>query len=342
MDRKTTQMIKGTAILMMVLHHFCATTLFPELELFWIQFGATFKICVAIYAVLSGYGYFFAKNKTVKYGLKKIGGLLEIYWISLVTLFIPVAAYAGGGVKITPKLLFINLFGLLPNINWFAWYVFFYIFCMLVMPFVYKGFKFKPTVNFGIAIIVPYLIEVVLHSVPNYESITVVHDLFSCFLYFPCFLVGYLMTQHKIIETLNKKVPCNIIMSFTGIIIVFIARYFVASVAGLLLDVIYAPLIIYFTSNIFGTVVKRDYKIVKTVFSVLGTYSTGMWFFHAVFFSTYLCDIFRPILTLVKNPVIMYIWCVVLSLLGAFAYQKLLEGLHYIPELVKRRVSWFQ
>jgi FtsH-binding integral membrane protein len=98
MDKKTTQMVKGLAILIMIMHHFCATTLFPNISSGMLQFGATFKICVAIYAVLSGYGYYFAKDKSVKYGLKKIWGLLQIYWLSLFTIFIPISIGGGGSV----------------------------------------------------------------------------------------------------------------------------------------------------------------------------------------------------------------------------------------------------
>lgn len=95
-DKKTTQMIKGIAILIMLAHHFIVFP-FCNLPHVVILFGQACKICVAIYAVLSGYGYFFTKEKTIKYGLKKIWGLLQIYWISLFTLFIPAAMTGGGG-----------------------------------------------------------------------------------------------------------------------------------------------------------------------------------------------------------------------------------------------------
>lgn len=81
-----------------------------------------------------------------------------------------------------------------------------------------------------------------------------------------------------------------------------------------------------------------DLKPVSAIFRTLGKYSTGMWFFHAVFFSTYISDIFKPILLIVKNPVAMYLWLVVLSLAGAFVFQKLLEGIRYILIVVKRRL----
>lgn len=332
MTKSITQMIKGVAILIMLLHHFLVFP-FSEFSNIITLFGVACKICVAIYAVLSGYGYFFAKEKTIKYGIKKIWGLLQIYWISLFTLFIPVAII--GGYKFTVTKLVVQLFALLPNLNWFAWYVFFHIFCMLAMPFVHKYFKFKPIINFVIAISVPYILQVALHFIPNYEEITTVHDLYSCFLYFPCFLIGYLIAKHNIFEKLNNiNLIKNPVFSLVGIVFVFVMRIIFSSVLGFLLDVFYAPLFIYFVSNIFQLL--KDVIIIKFVFSMLGKYSTSIWFFHAVFFSTYVSDIFAPILTIVKWPPLMFVWLVILSFIGAFIYQKSLDFIHYIPKLLKR------
>lgn len=74
MSKNTTQKIKGIAILIMMMHHFILN-LFFESSYFISLLGIACKICVAIYAVLSGYGYYFAKDKTIKYGIKKIWGL---------------------------------------------------------------------------------------------------------------------------------------------------------------------------------------------------------------------------------------------------------------------------
>ncbi len=334
MNKKETQLIKGIAILIMIMHHFCATTLFPELSAGFIKFGAACKICVGIYAVLSGYGYFFAREKTVRYGLKKIWGLLQIYWLSLFTLFIPAAIL--GGWELSPWKLVVQLFGLLPNLNWFAWYVFFYIFCMLIMPVVckYRVFRFKPIINLGLMLIVPYCIEVILHSIPNYETNTIIHDLFSCFLYFPCFLVGYWMAENRVLERSSKiRLLRNPIVCMLGVFAIFAARVVVSSVAGFLLDVFYAPALICILVNLSKTF---DCKPISAALNCLGKYSTGIWFFHAVFFSTYVCEWFQPILRLVSWPPLMFVWLVVLSLVGAVIYQKILDGLHTLPQLVKR------
>lgn len=230
-----------------------------------------------------------------------------------------------------------QLFGLLPNLNWFAWYVFFYIFCMLVMPVLckYKVFRFKPLINLLLILIVPYTFEVALHMIPNFENNTVIHDLYSCFLYFPCFLMGYWMAENQLIEKIKQlKWMNNTIVCVIGIVTVFVARIGISSVAGFLSDVFYAPIMICFIVNLFE---KNKCKQVSVMLSILGKYSTGMWFFHAVFFSTYVCNWFQPILKLVSWWPLMFVWLVILSFVGAFVYQKVLAGLGVLPQLMKRR-----
>lgn len=334
MDKKTTQMIKGIAILIMIAHHFIVFP-FSDLPYLVTVFGQACKICVAIYAVLSGYGYFFTKEKTIRYGFKKIWGLLQIYWISLFTLFIPAAVM--GGWKITPWKLVVQMFGLLPNLNWFAWYVFFYMFCVLVMPLLcrHKVFRFKPMINLLIMLGVPYAFEIVFRSIPNHETNTIIHDLFSCFLYFPCFLIGYWMAENRIIEKSKKIKWLNIpSVCVLGIFVVFAGRICVTSIAGFLLDVFYVPIMICCLVNVFD---KWNCVFISKGLSVLGKYSTGMWFFHAVFFSTYVCDWFQPILKIVSWAPLMFVWLVLLSIMGAFVYQIILNRMKVIFQLLKGR-----
>lgn len=328
MSKKTTQTIKGVAILIMIMHHFIVIP-FTEFPYVVILFGYACKICVAIYAVLSGYGYFFAKEKTLRYGLKKIWGLLQIYWLSLFTLFIPAAIL--GGWELSPWQLVVQLFGLLPNLNWFAWYVFFYCFCMLIMPLLCRldVFRFKPVVNLFLMLFVPNIFVLALSTMPNFMQ-----DLYTCFLYFPCFLIGYWMAENRVLEWSSKvRLLHNPIMCVLGVFAIFAARILVRSVGVFLLDVFYAPALICILVNLSETF---DCKPISASLNCLGKYSTGIWFFHAVFFSTYVCEWFQPILRLVSWPPLMFVWLVVLSLGGAFIYQKVLDGLRALPQLVKR------
>lgn len=208
---------------------------------------------------------------------------------------------------------------------------------MLVMPVLYryKVFHFKPLLNLAIMVIVPYVIAIVLHMLPNYGENTIVNDLFSCFLYFPCFLVGYWMAENQVIEKIGKiKVLKNPLVGFIGIVVIFVARIVSNSIISLPLDVIYAPVLICMICSLEKIL---NLKCVSIMFGTLGKYSTGMWFFHAVFFSTYVSDIFQPVLFIVKNPVLMFLWLVILSFAGAFLFQKLLDGAKCISKAIKRR-----
>ena len=54
MTKKTTQKIKGIAILIMIAHHFLVYDFGADFSNAWVGIGSNFKICVGIYAVLSG------------------------------------------------------------------------------------------------------------------------------------------------------------------------------------------------------------------------------------------------------------------------------------------------
>ena len=198
----------------------------------------------------------------------------------------------------------------------------------------YKVFRFKPYINLLMMVVVPYILELALHFIPTYENNTIIHDLFSCFLYFPCFLIGYWMAENKVIEKSKEmKWFKNPIFCILSIAIVFASRILITSITGFLLDVFYVPIIICCIANLFE---KIRCEAVLEAISVLGKYSTQMWFFHAVFFSTYVCDWFQPILKVVSWPPLMFVWLVILSLVGAIIYEKILKGIRTVPQIIKR------
>lgn len=331
MDKKTTQKIKGIAILIMIAHHFLVYDFGAAFSNIWVCIGSNFKICVGIYAVLSGYGYFFAKKKTVKYGLKKSWGLLQEYWITLFIIFIPLAIL--GGWKVTWKNILINFFALGPNLNWNAWYVYFFIFCMLVMPWVSKIFCFHPVMNVSLALGVPFVLEAGIHVIfPYYLAITMLQVLFNCMLYFGVFLMGYLMAKYDIIRKIQFSWILGLLMMIGAIGLRIVLRHI--NTFGFNTDAIYAPIFVLGAAKFF----EGKQSKYTNVFDLLGKYSTGMWFFHAVFFATYVKDYFQPMMTVVKPLPLMYVWLVMLSFVGAVFFRKLLDGIELVPGLVKELI----
>lgn len=321
MTKETTQRIKGIAILVMIAHHFLVYDFGAAFSDAWGELGRAFKICVGIYAVLSGYGYYFAKEKTLRHGLKKIWGLLQEYWISLFTIFIPCAIM--GGWKADFKSILINLFALGPNLNWNAWYVYFFIFCMLVMPYVYRVFRFPAIVNVVIALAIPYVAEAAIHVlVPDYQDRTLVNALFNCMLYFGTFLIGYLMAQYDVIRKVKAPWPLALLFLMGSILLRIVFSRI--NTFGFNTDILFAPLFVVGAAKIIMGVPEKF----TTILDVPGKYSTGMWFVHAAFFATYTKDYFQPIMKTAKWPMLMYVWLVLLSLALAFVYRKILDGIH--------------
>ena len=84
---KMTNAIKGIALVMMFIHHFFTFPSmwtngirYPILEKWAPYLCEPTKICVPIFCFITGYTYYFCKNKNLVYSLRKITDLLIVYW----------------------------------------------------------------------------------------------------------------------------------------------------------------------------------------------------------------------------------------------------------------------
>ena len=130
--RDETNIIKGVAIVLMFIHHFFT---FPS---FWIDsvaeiypdnnfvfLNTSFKICVPIFAFLTGYFYFFAKKKTFRYSIKKSTD----FWICYLVVFalLVTATILSGTYSFSIVSIIKEVFALSRPTMYFCWYVIFYI-----------------------------------------------------------------------------------------------------------------------------------------------------------------------------------------------------------------------
>ena len=119
-----TKVIKGVALLLMLIHHFFS---FPD----WINSGNEFigipflestiefyigtfgKMCVTIFLFLTGYGLFYSyqKRDAYPYSLKKLGVFLINYWLILCLIFIPLQLL-NSSFEFSLKSFIVNLVGL--------------------------------------------------------------------------------------------------------------------------------------------------------------------------------------------------------------------------------------
>ena len=112
--KRETQILKGIAIILMVCNHLFPIPewIFPENQFMDLYigskglaayFGGFAKICVSIFAMLSGIGFYHTYNKYgKKYGyihnLKKLLPFFVTYWTCLILVYLPIICGWGGGV----------------------------------------------------------------------------------------------------------------------------------------------------------------------------------------------------------------------------------------------------
>lgn len=321
-----TAIIKGVAILFMIVLH-CSIPSYwsvPMREFSnagLIHFMGTFKLCVGIYTFMVGYGYAYAESKDLKYSLTHIRRLLVPFWIILFVFTIP---FCFREIEIGNLLL--NLVGINSRLNWFSWFVTFYIYAMAVMPFLARFIDKRPVLRACLCIGIAFIGEVALHELyPNYKGNDWSQRLFDCLLQTPCMILGYLFAKLSWFLKINipqsKYLP---LLSVLGGGIMLIIRSLYGHVLGFNMDFFYAPLFIFFLL-IFVNQVHNG--IVSKVFTTLGEASVYMWFFHALFFTTVVRGVYQPFIAISDSLWITTLWTIIVTFGGSWCIKSFVHWL---------------
>lgn len=222
-DKVTTSYIKGIAIVMMIVHHFFA---FPEWQMkgdlytsvclifgtpIEYYIGQLCKLCVCIFAFISGYGIFISlkKRNTVskfKYCLKKGISLLLMYWMAIIIFVTPIFLCFK---KISLELLISNLLLYDYSMVYTGWYVLFYI-EMLIFVFFYSFLEFKKEIwDFIVAFGISFILNSIIPNMPLSH-------------YFLSFMIGYIFSKYSLYleyeRIIKRPLPRSIISFFLLII----------------------------------------------------------------------------------------------------------------------------
>ncbi len=300
-DKRMTAMIKGLALLFMMLLHCYGKEAYDVTLNFdhaLIEHNSVFKICVGMFTFLVGYGYSFSKTKDWRYSLSHVKKLLIPFWVILFVFTFPVCF---SEVKSTSPLeLFYNLFGIGSYFNWYSWYVAFYIFAMLVMPSLSRFIDRRPLLNTAIAVVVAYLLSVAVHAIPGMITIKPLLLLFDSLMMLPIMLVGYLFAHERFFERFSlRHFPALLlaIISLLVISVVFILKNYKTSLFAFQFDTFYAPALIGALVILFHVI---RWRPLHTVLAKLGETSVYMWFLHALFFTTPVRWFYQPAITIFK------------------------------------------
>ena len=350
-DKEMTNVVKGIALIIMFIHHFftfpywwVSSVSYPYFEKLWPYLQPPTRLCVPIFCFLTGYFYYFTREKTFRYSFKKISDLLVSYWF----IYIPLALFASivMDYKYTPMLFLQELFAFNTPTMIFCWYVNFYCLFMLIMPLIVKVITNSIHVNLFITIILtPTLFHLIGMLIGKYSII--LHDAFkSIYFCLPNVLVGYLFAKHSIfrqiesccINQIHNKTT-HIILAICAIIFIPLGRYIEPSMTIVLhklplfnenisfyicFDVLYAPFFIYFFIYVIKTI---NIGYLRHGLSIIGKNSVLMWFIHCLFFANSK-TIFQPLLYFPKNPILVLLWGIVICLAISFVCNKLITKIN--------------
>lgn len=313
-DRDKTQIIKGIAIITMIIHH-CISI--PSINTWIDMFGAAMKICISYFTFLVGFGYAFSKQKTVAEGLHRSFNLLVQFWLLLFLVFIPLYLIDFDG-EISFYQVLVNMFGLESDLHHFSWYLYYYIYAMLVMPYasiIIDRYGWKAVLGL---ITLTYGWEIIIYAIPNYNANIFTQAIFDCLFNSPLLFLGYYMAKYNIYAKipLQKKHTFPLIFLFIlGIIAAVFKRVFF----GFMLDFFYIPVIMF---SIVGIFTLYDLKPIRFTLSKLGDMSMPMWFIHAVFIMPFATIAFVTDWT-AGNPWLKFSVVAPLSFILALIYDKI-------------------
>ena len=312
--KNETQIIKGVAIVLMLMHHLflfdeCiyhggVKTLFPMINHSLPHyFGSFGKICVSLYFFLGGYGLYEVSKKKKIDVLSRIKKLYIEYW-KVFLIFVPIGFIFFSNQPIYTEAEYIsrifsnfnieefikNLIGVSSSYNGVWWFFKSYIIALVSFPFIKKIInKKKNSTNLFICLATSIIITNVLPAIGEIKELGYLNGnpLYNLFfiqagVYTSSFWLGMIMSEGDLLNKLNKKLKELNLFSFTkDLFVIMIITFFRTRVYGESFDLILVPFFILFSLDFI-----LRFKSITAIFKLFGKHSTNMWLTHT-FFSNY-------------------------------------------------------
>lgn len=350
--KKDTMALYGTAVLLMVFHHmfYLPDRLNYDYVsvLYWGQTAheavlANFaKICVPIYAFVSGYGMYVSCSplhggrlpdllrEDYKKVVKSLFGFYKKYWL-VFFIFVPMGfLWFGYEFHITE---FIRSFlGELELYNMEWWYVEQYVKLLLLFPvfdFLVSFFARLFSGKKALCILTGAAFLCVIGSLYVFPQLLPVRISLYMFLQrhylYLVFAEGYLIARYDLFgfaaKVLDKK-WFKIGASLLGLLFVLAGRmYKVRDAGGTLPDIVFTPVLVFCVVTLCHEC--GEIRILRRFLEFMGGYSTYIWLTHTFFAYYY----FQELVMLPKYSVLIYIWLLVLSTASAALLTAVYKGL---------------
>lgn len=299
MSRNDSLKLKGVAIIMMFWHHLfgCGDFLtLPENKWFTIlggfndHIGWGLKLCIAVYAFVSGYALYISYFKNNASLLKRLGKFLITYWTMLFIVAVPYFCFTG---KFSFKDLLISLFAVLSDDNSlmlsFSWYVKLYLMVLFILPIVkkYSGKIKNLTSEIAVFIILPLIAGVILPgSDDTYTNIFffISGSIKILCRYYPIFHAGIIFGKYSLFDRIFARISVypkslRIVASLMLAFISVICRnyHLLFNFTEILCGIVFSLSVLTVFSSIGN-------KYIDRLFEFLGNYSFQYWLLSGMFF----------------------------------------------------------
>ena len=346
MSKNESLKLKGVAIIMMFWHHLFGCGEFLTLpENTWFNFlgslnnyiGWGLKLCISVFAFISGYALYISYFKNKGSIFKRLAKFLITYWTMLFLVGVPYMYLTG---RLTFQNLFISLFALLHDdsalILSFSWYVKLYVLVLLFSPLIKRiSDKIDNVVWEAIVFIaIPLNIYWLL---PDTEAVYTgvfaftLSTLRLLLQYYPIFHIGIMFGKYRLFDKLFKKMEhfsnkSTILVSIILIILSIVCRtyYLFNSCTDLLCGV---------TLSLSVLAIFKSIKIpyIEKILKFLGKYSFQYWLLSGMFFLN--TSELQWILYIPKESFLILIWSFALLTPFAFLMSKISNKI--ITKIVK-------
>lgn len=344
-DKGMTAIVKAFAIIFMIILHSYVRGAYDKAISYdyFINSGihGSFKICVGMFTFMVGYGYAFSKTKDWKYSIQHIKKLLTPYWTILFLFSFPVCL---NYVLENDLITFIySLFGITDGMDAiylnYSWFVYFFIFAMIVMPFISRFIDKRPVRNTIITVIASLVIGVVFHEIPRFLAFfniivpriaetSLPLALFNCILMVPLTVLGYLFAHERYYEKIRINcMPKGLLLLVCVCIMVLIfymRSYTYSDHNPFNLDFFFAPLMIGAIAVLFSAF---EWHPLRTVLMKVGEVSVYMWFFHALFFTKAVRWFYQPAITVFNDINVVEVWTIVLTFFASWLIKSIVDKL---------------
>ena len=343
-DRNDTKVIKGVAVLLMLLHHLWG---FPDRialeggftsriavfgEPIYLYLADFAKICVSMFMFLGGYGICKSWQSGKLDLTKKLKELYIMYW-KIFLVFVPIgfiffdnqkqycadASVCSKFSQFSIRVLLTDFLGIGHKYNAEWWFLFSYIIATLTFPLIVRFFEKKSVaVNIFWIIVFSLLMTNVFPVIGDLEIFgflnkNLLYKTLFCQKspYITCFWMGILMAKENLLEKMHDVLKRNKLFNpFFDVLTFVVITFLINTYSSNILDFLYVPVLVIVFLDLLSYI-----PLVYKGLCFVGRNSTNMWLCHSFF-----CYYFGSIAVwLVKpgNACLSLVMLVVISLVAS-------------------------